>query len=264
MSSLLCALIRHERNLCILLKSWMLFQWQEVVSAPVDRNKTQVQMLSQREETLGERWSLIHRASFSNITCSGQIATSSFTGSSHGVLSLLIWLSPERVMTHKMIAWFLIFNPNSWLIDGSFSLPLYLDAKNSVKGEICVEKHSLWRAIWSTSSESLTIRPSRTAPSPGAWQVGMNAPSHVLLHRRLSTRLSLLLSQMYQCRQWPNRCWDSAGSVYSDFMFISLSYSQTDGCCLPWLNSGSAHNRDILLCIYSQVMAATPAKLSIQ
>lgn len=59
-----------------------------------------------------------------NIPRSGQGATSLFIATAHGLRSFLIWLSLESVMMHKMIG-SLIFNPNSRLIGGSFSLPFF-------------------------------------------------------------------------------------------------------------------------------------------
>lgn len=154
-------------------------------------------------------------------------------------------------MTHKMIVWFLIFNPNSWLIDGSFSLPLFLNAKKNVNGEIYVEKHRAFEGLYEAPSQSLWLALLAGLLLPrelGRW---VGVPYLMFCFKEGCLFVSPFCSVRHISGD--NGLTDAEtqpGSAYVDFMFISLSYSQPAGCCLPWLNSRNAHNSDILLCVY--------------
>lgn len=56
---------------------------------------------------------------FFYISSSDQMETSLFGAVEHGLPCLFIWLSLLRVMRQEMILQLLIFNPNSWVINGS-------------------------------------------------------------------------------------------------------------------------------------------------
>lgn len=67
------------------------------------------------------RWELfiIYLFIFFYISSSDQMETSLFGAVEHGLPCLFIWLSLVRVMRQEIILQLLIFNPNSWVINGS-------------------------------------------------------------------------------------------------------------------------------------------------
>lgn len=81
----------------------------------------------------------------------------------------------------------------------------------------------------------LTVLLCPVAPPPKTWQVVRGSSSCVLPHNRLSILLFLLLSQTYQQRQWPNRCWYSRDQPMLILcLLVWASHSQLVAVCLEW------------------------------